>query len=316
MTASTNKLERTGIGLVLFAALLTFFSPLVGLRGPVAGEEFVNGSNVRAKLDLLQSSLKMTSAAAYSRDRRVPTGAATESPALSEPPDVPLSLRIAWLTPLLIFAALACAGLALLGLFFFRKATTALGLAGGCFGALAVVHVLVMSSDLRSWVAGLIGSGSLGSAEDQFAAMRALMVNSFEVSPGPGLYSLTACLFLAAFLSSTGAIPRIRSVLRRSPRVKSSQPIRVRPVDSRYPEEACTTLDTSEDGLYFESAANHYYAGMEVYITHEANSGSPANREERGNVVRVQNLESGKFGVSIHIISAVQEPVPALSADH
>lgn len=54
---------------------------------------------------------------------------------------------------------------------------------------------------------------------------------------------------------------------RKTPRVKVSQPVRIRP-DSDYPEEVCTASNISRNGLYVETSSAPYFAGMHVNVTH------------------------------------------------
>jgi hypothetical protein len=89
---------------------------------------------------------------------------------------------------------------------------------------------------------------------------------------------------------------------RRAPRSKLSQPVRVRPFDPNCPGEVCTTLNVSRSGLYFETSAGHYFSGMEVYVTRNFQPGDPMNREEIADVVRVEKVENGKWGVAIRIL--------------
>jgi hypothetical protein len=301
MAVSKNILERVGIGLALCVALLMFFSPLVILHGAFAGDESVNGLHVGPRLALLRSELEAASSG-VSPDREGSSGSAVESPAIPKPFDVPISLRMASLVPLAIFAAFAFAALALLDLFLIRKATGTLAFLGGCFSLLAIVHLMIMNSGLRTWTAELIASEPLGSPEDPFVAMRILMAHSFQLTPGPGLHVLTACLFLVAALSYSRAIPRMERVVRRSPRVESAQTIHVRPLDPVLPEENCTSLNVSQFGLYFETAATHYYSGMEVRLTRNPGAGDAPNHEERGSVVRIDKLADGKRGIAIRIL--------------
>lgn len=81
--------------------------------------------------------------------------------------------------------------------------------------------------------------------------------------------------------------------------------IRIRPLNSRYPEETCISLDLSQSGLYVESASNHYYVGMEIYVTRASHLGDSTNHEEHGFVVRVEKREGGKCRFAIQIIPAV-----------
>jgi hypothetical protein len=299
-------MERIGIGLILTLAVLMFFAPLVDTRGALVGEESAQGYNIQAKLSKLQSDLEgFSSSGVYGADARASNGTGAVKPAALERLDLPFSLRNPWLPSVFIFAAMACAGLGLLGLLLFQKATPILSLAGACFGVCAIVSVITLNSDLRSWIETLVNSGSFGPATNLSMSIRGLMARAFELYPGAGLYSLTACLFLATFLSYSGAIPRVSRVVRREERANISQSMRIRPANMQLPEEAITTVDVSRGGLLFESATAHYYDGMEVYVTHDAASGDRATPEERGSVVRVQKLADERYRVAVRIISPV-----------
>lgn len=89
----------------------------------------------------------------------------------------------------------------------------------------------------------------------------------------------------------------------RPPRARLSQPVRVRPFESRYPEEINVTQNISRKGLYFETLLGHYFSGMEVYVTRNFNARDPLSHDEAGEVVRVERLENGKWGVAIRILA-------------
>jgi hypothetical protein len=90
----------------------------------------------------------------------------------------------------------------------------------------------------------------------------------------------------------------------RPPRAKMAQPVRVRPYDSHYPEEKCVTQNVSRKGLYFETSLGHYFPGMYVYVTRNFHPGDSMSREESADVVRVEKLKSGKWGVAIRVLAA------------
>ena len=94
----------------------------------------------------------------------------------------------------------------------------------------------------------------------------------------------------------------------RPPRAKLSQPIRVRPYDSRCPEEICITQNVSRKGFYFETSLGHYFSGMDVRVTRNFHLGDPMNREEVGDIVRVEKLETSKWGVAIRILTSSTRP--------
>jgi hypothetical protein len=47
---------------------------------------------------------------------------------------------------------------------------------------------------------------------------------------------------------------------------------------------------------------NHYYAGMELYLTRNAGAGGPASPEEHGSIVRVEKMQNGWCRIAIRII--------------
>ena len=90
---------------------------------------------------------------------------------------------------------------------------------------------------------------------------------------------------------------------RRYPRINLSQAIRIRPFDPSLPPEYCTTVNASQDGLYFPTQAGHYELGMGVYVTTDFQPDSPLNSTFVGVVVRIDMLESDKRGIAIHVLS-------------
>jgi hypothetical protein len=82
-----------------------------------------------------------------------------------------------------------------------------------------------------------------------------------------------------------------------------SQAVRIRPFDQSLPPEYCTTLNASQDGLYFPTQAGHYVLGMSVYVTTDFQPDSPLNSTFVGVVVRIDKLESDKRGIAIHVLS-------------
>ena len=65
------------------------------------------------------------------------------------------------------------------------------------------------------------------------------------------------------------------------------------------------SLDLSESGLYLESPLNHYYVGMEVFLTRNVPASGPVNLDEHGYVVRVEKMENGRRRIAIRMISEV-----------
>src|ERR1700675_1857650 len=94
---------------------------------------------------------------------------------------------------------------------------------------------------------------------------------------------------------------------RRYPRIDLSQAVRIRPFDPSFPPEYCTTLNASQDGLYFATQAGHYVLGMSVYVTTDFQPDSPLNSTFVGVVVRIDKLDPEKWGIAIHVPSASSE---------
>jgi hypothetical protein len=89
---------------------------------------------------------------------------------------------------------------------------------------------------------------------------------------------------------------------RLAPRENLSEPVRVRPCDPQYPEEVCTTLNVSRNGLYLVTSTEHYSVGMNVIVTLNFGPDDPMHREQIGDVVRVEKIEEGVWGVAIRIL--------------
>jgi len=295
VTFPDYTVERVVFGLILCIALLMFSQPLVRLHGP-NGSQVIDALNVRSEMSQLQSNLSVIAAPDASASHVNAAGASTSA----KPISIPFSLRMASLVPWFVYAALGFCLVTLVDHFFFRKAVALLSLLGGSAGAIAVLQVMLMGSDLQSWTEMLMNTELINSPKDPSGLI--MMANSFLIRPGYGLYVLTTCLALVPLLSLTRAVPRIRSVMRRERRVSLSQPVCVRPLNSRYPQDNCTSLDVAKGGLRVESSLNHYYAGMEVYLTRNAGAGGQANPEEHGSVVRVEKKQNGGCCIAIHII--------------
>jgi len=90
---------------------------------------------------------------------------------------------------------------------------------------------------------------------------------------------------------------------RQYPRIDLSQAIRIRPFDSSLPSEYCTTLNASQNGLYFPTHAGHYAVGMSVYVTTDFQPDSPLNSTFVGVVVRIDSLDTEIWGIAIHVLS-------------
>lgn len=95
--------------------------------------------------------------------------------------------------------------------------------------------------------------------------------------------------------------PSLREERRESPRTNVFKPVRLQPLDPKYEEEVRATLNVSRDGLYFRSWAEHYQIGMRLRVTFPYASVDLCNSEYLGEVLRVDELEDGSWGIALRI---------------
>ncbi|MGB7844569.1 MAG: PilZ domain-containing protein [Candidatus Acidiferrum sp.] len=92
--------------------------------------------------------------------------------------------------------------------------------------------------------------------------------------------------------------------VRRSRRAKIAKPLRVRPSEPRdeHFEDMPISINASKEGIYFHTRRENYYKGMRVFVTFPFSSQfDPMNCEYVAEVVRVENLPNGRFGVAVHL---------------
>lgn len=87
-------------------------------------------------------------------------------------------------------------------------------------------------------------------------------------------------------------------------RAKMSRPLRVRPSDPRddHFEDLPVSVNASKDGIYFTTRQASYYPGMRVFVTFPYTfAHDPMNCEYVAQVLRVEKLPAGKFGVAVNL---------------
>jgi PilZ domain len=92
--------------------------------------------------------------------------------------------------------------------------------------------------------------------------------------------------------------------VRRTRRAKIAKPLRVRPSEPRdeHFEDLPISINASKDGIYFHTRRANYYKGMRVFVTFPFTSPhDPMNCEYVAEVVRVETLANGRFGVALHL---------------
>lgn len=183
-------MERIALILLLGVALLTALVPLVVLHDP-NGARASNVFDLPAGINQLQAELRIVApikSAAYSGPA---VSAGATPPATPGPMPIPFSIQMAPILPWCISAALAFSLLALLDILFFDKAVALFSLIGGFLAAVALLHLLVLGSDLQAWTEALKSITELSAPADSALGARILTINSFLVTPGVGLFVLT-----------------------------------------------------------------------------------------------------------------------------
>jgi hypothetical protein len=92
---------------------------------------------------------------------------------------------------------------------------------------------------------------------------------------------------------------------RKSRRAKIAKPLRVRPSEPRdeHFEDLPVSVNASKDGVYFQTRRESYYKGMRIFVTFPFSSvHDPMNCEYVAEVVRVETLPNGKFGIAVHLM--------------
>jgi hypothetical protein len=114
--------------------------------------------------------------------------------------------------------------------------------------------------------------------------------------------------------SETGAKPHAEQ--RKSRRAKIAKPLRVRPSEPRdeHFEDLPVSVNASKDGVYFQTRRESYYKGMRVFVTFPFSSAhDPMNCEYVAEVVRVETLPNGKFGIAVHLMMTMNYTAPSPS---
>jgi hypothetical protein len=96
-------------------------------------------------------------------------------------------------------------------------------------------------------------------------------------------------------------------------RAKIARPVRVRPSDPRdeHFEDLPVSVNASKEGIYFTSRRKSYYKGMRVFVTFPFSSPhDPMNCEYVAEVVRVEELDKGKFGVAVNLKMTMNYSAP------
>lgn len=93
---------------------------------------------------------------------------------------------------------------------------------------------------------------------------------------------------------------------RRSRRIRIGQPLNIRASDPKddHISETNTTKNVSREGVYFVSHISSYREGMRLFLTVPYHTPrNPQDREYLAQVVRVEGLSDGQWGVAVQFLS-------------
>jgi PilZ domain len=95
---------------------------------------------------------------------------------------------------------------------------------------------------------------------------------------------------------------------RRSRRAKIARTLRVRPSEPKDEpfEDLPVSINVSKEGILFRTRQATYYPGMRVFVTFPYSSPhDPMNCEYVAQVVRVDKLPNGRFGIAVNLLMTV-----------
>jgi PilZ domain len=95
---------------------------------------------------------------------------------------------------------------------------------------------------------------------------------------------------------------------RRSRRAKIAKTLRVRPSEPKDEpfEDLPVSINVSKEGILFKTRQATYYPGMRVFVTFPYSSPhDPMNCEYVAQVVRVDKLPNGRFGIAVDLLMTV-----------
>lgn len=84
------------------------------------------------------------------------------------------------------------------------------------------------------------------------------------------------------------------------------RPIRVRPSfpGERDFDEVLGTVNAHREGIFFVTELSVYKKGLRLFVAMPYSPHTPGENEYIGEVVRVESLPDGKFGVAVHLIQS------------
>ncbi len=188
--------ERLIVTVLTCVAVLTFFFPVVTLQVPILGNQNYAGYEIIGNVGKFEQTMQRASSALSA-----PAGAPK-----AKPEELPGSVRIAWLSPMLITMSVGFAGIAFLATF---RPAAQLVKAGALLGAVtaiaAIVHLSIINSDLHDQFRLAMKLAAQAREAEPNAFLEGVVAdvvgNSIQLRPGTGLYALAICLAVTVVIT-------------------------------------------------------------------------------------------------------------------
>ena len=101
--------------------------------------------------------------------------------------------------------------------------------------------------------------------------------------------------------------PNSQQDRRHKPRSKLGLTARVRPSDPHkddHFDDVLSSLNASQDGIYFATWREVYYEAMRLFVTYPYSTSAPSVAcEYIGQIVRVDRLTDGRCGVAVQLVA-------------
>jgi len=202
--------ERWAIAILLMAAILTFFFPLVSVQIPIVGTQSWSGYDVFSKMSGFEKQVASTETGPAAELSSSTDQALPPTPSM---PVMPTSVQLIGLVPFEICFAWGLSTIALLFVFLtpVARRVRVFSLLGSIVALMAILHLVIASSDLHSWFEKSLTAGPSDKG-NPFAAfaqqLGSLIANSVQIRPGMGLYSLVILLVISVFLAYSRILKR------------------------------------------------------------------------------------------------------------
>jgi hypothetical protein len=212
-TEALPSVELWTTASLLIVALLTFFLPLLTIQIPLMETQYVSGYDIFSKTRQFENQLSSMSngskkSSAKPSERQRPT---LSIPQDSEHP-LPHSVQFAPLVPIEVTLAFVSSLVALLASRWGIATSKAAATVGAVSALSATIHVIIINSDLHTWLQeptplSLKGGNPFAGFAQQLGKV---LASRIQIVPGVGLYVLAVALVLVALAYHSRLLARLQ----------------------------------------------------------------------------------------------------------